>query len=46
MISLDQMKSLINQTCFELGDKFCSDSATQLILETGLVECKNVQLQV
>jgi len=40
MISLDQIKSLINKTCFELGDKFRSDSATQLILETGLVESK------
>ena len=38
MISIDQIKSLIHRVCFELGDKYCSKEATQLILETGLVE--------
>lgn len=40
MISLDQIKTLIHDTCFELGDKYASPEAVQLVLETGLVESK------
>jgi len=38
MISVDQVKNLIKQVCWEMGEKFCGDDAEQLVLETGIVE--------
>tara|TARA_R100000773_G_C4204229_1_gene105625 strand:+ start:577 stop:1071 length:495 start_codon:yes stop_codon:yes gene_type:complete len=38
MISIDQIRNLIRNVCYGLGDKFASKEAIQLILETGVVE--------
>ena len=38
MISTSQMKYLIQSTCGWMGEKFVSDDAVTLVLETGLVE--------
>ena len=38
MVSIDQIRDLIFKVCHGLQDKFSSDAAIQLVLETGLVE--------
>ena len=38
MISISQMKSLVKRTCSEMGSKFASDDAVNLVLGTGIVE--------
>lgn len=38
MISIDQVRNLIKEVCWEMGEKFCGDDAEQLVLETGIVE--------
>ena len=38
MVSIDQIRDLIFKVCHGLQDKFSSDDAIQLVLETGLVE--------
>ena len=38
MISTNQMKHLIQSTCGWMGEKFASDDAITLVMETGLVE--------
>ena len=38
MVSIDQVRDLIFKVCHGLQDKFSSDDAIQLVLETGLVE--------
>ena len=38
MISLPQMKSLIERTLSEMGSKFASDDAVEMVLVTGIVE--------
>jgi hypothetical protein len=40
MISIDQIRSLIQRVCNGIGEKFGSDGAIQLVLETGLVESR------
>ncbi|MAO22632.1 MAG: hypothetical protein CMJ25_17935 [Phycisphaerae bacterium] len=40
MISIDQIRSLIQRVCNGIGEKFGSDGAVQLVLETGLVESR------
>jgi len=40
MISISQMKSLIKSTCSQMGDKFASDDAVNLVLATGIVESR------
>ena len=37
MISLPQMKSLIERTLSEMGSKFASDDAVEMVLVTGIV---------
>ena len=45
MINTTQIKSLIKSTCNGLGEKFASDSAVTLILETGMVESRYIYLR-
>ena len=33
MVSIDQIRNLIRNVCFGMGDNFASDEAIQLILE-------------
>ncbi len=40
MISIDQLRHLIFRICYEMGDKFGTKDAIQLVLETGLVESR------
>jgi hypothetical protein len=40
MISISQMKSLIEKTCLRLGDKYASPEAVNLVLATGIVESR------
>ena len=40
MISISQMKSLIEKTCLTLGDKYASPEAVNLVLATGIVESR------
>jgi len=40
MVSLKQMKSLIEDVCTGMGEKFASDSAINLVLATGIVESR------
>tara|TARA_R110000787_G_scaffold114544_1_gene224283 strand:+ start:771 stop:1259 length:489 start_codon:yes stop_codon:yes gene_type:complete len=40
MISISQMKTLIENTCSILGDKYSSPEAVDLVLATGIVESR------
>ena len=40
MMSITQMKSLIERTCSEMGTKFASGDAVKLVLATGIVESR------
>ena len=40
MVSLKQMKNLIEDVCTGMGEKFASDSAIKLVLATGSVESR------
>ena len=40
MISINQMRSLIESTCSVLGDKYSSPEAVELVLATGIVESR------
>lgn len=40
MINLPQIKQLIDQVLFEMGDRFYGQHASDLIFETGLVESR------
>ena len=40
MISISQMKSLIEKTCSRLGNKYASSEAVNLVLATGIVESR------
>ena len=40
MISINQMRSLVKETCSKMGRKFASDNAVKLILATGIVESR------
>jgi len=40
MVSISQMRSLIERTCSTMGKKFASDDAVDLVLTTGIVESR------
>ena len=40
MISINQMRSLIESTCSILGDKYSAPEAVELVLATGIVESR------
>ena len=40
MISINQMRSLIESTCSILGDKYSGPEAVELVLATGIVESR------
>ena len=40
MISIKQIRSLIERTCSTMGKKFASDDAIDLVLVTGIVESR------
>ena len=40
MVNIEQIKSLIKNTCLKLGDKYASDEAVNLLLATGVVESR------
>ena len=40
MISINQMRSLVKDTCTKMGSKFASEDAIELILATGIVESR------
>ena len=40
MISIKQIRSLIERTCSTMGEKFASDDAVELVLVTGIVESR------
>ena len=40
MISIKQIRSLIERTCSAMGKKFASDDAIDLVLVTGIVESR------
>ena len=40
MVSLKQMKNLIQDVCSKMGDKFASEDAVNLVLATGIVESR------
>ena len=40
MINISQMRSLIENTCLKMGDKYGSKEAVDLVLATGIVESR------
>ena len=40
MISLSQIKSLVTEVCTDMGEKFASKDAVNLIIATGIVESR------
>ena len=40
MVSINQMRSLIDRTCSTMGEKFASEDAIDLVLTTGIVESR------
>ena len=40
MVNINQIKSLIKNTCSKLGDKYASNEAVNLLLATGVVESR------
>jgi hypothetical protein len=40
VVNQKQMKELIVDVCNKLGDKYCSDTAIELVYNTGLVESR------
>jgi len=40
MVSIKQMRSLIERTCGVMGDKFASESAVDMVLATGVIESR------
>jgi len=40
MISISQMRSLVADVCFKMGEKFASEDAVNLVLATGIVESR------
>ena len=40
MVSIKQIRSLIESTCSAMGKKFASDDAIELVLVTGIVESR------
>ena len=40
MISVGQIRSLVEDTCLKMGDKFASKDAVDLVIATGIVESR------
>ena len=40
MVSLKQMKGLIQDVCSKMGDKYASEDAVNLVLATGIAESR------
>jgi len=40
MISVSQIRSLVEDTCQRMGDKFASEDAISLVVATGIVESR------
>ena len=40
MISVGQIRSLVENTCLEMGEKFASKDAIDLVVSTGIVESR------
>ena len=40
MVSIGQMRSLVESTCSKMGDKYASKDAVELVLATGIVESR------
>jgi len=40
MVSISQMKSLVEEVCEAMGEKFASEDAVNLVLATGIVESR------
>ena len=40
MVSLKQMRGLIEDVCSKMGDKYASEDAVNLVLATGIVESR------
>ena len=40
MISVGQIRSLVEDTCLRMGDKFASKDAVDLVIATGIVESR------
>ena len=40
MISVSQIRSLVEDTCSKMGDKFASKDAVGLVVATGIVESR------
>ena len=40
MISVSQMRSLVDDTCSKMGEKYASPEAVDLVLATGIVESR------
>ena len=40
MVSISQMRSLVQDTCLDMGEKYASKDAIELVLATGIVESR------
>ena len=40
MVSIKQMRSLIERTCNVMGEKYASKSAVDMVLATGIIESR------
>ena len=40
MVSIGQMRSLVERTCSKMGDKYASKDAVELVLATGIIESR------
>ena len=40
MVNPEQIKGLVSEVCVKLGEKYSSDTAIELVYNTGLVESK------
>ena len=40
MVSIKQMRSLIERTCSAMGDKYASKGAVDMVLATGIIESR------
>ena len=40
MISIGQIRSLVQNTCLKMGEKYASKDAVELVLATGIVESR------
>ena len=40
MVSISQMRDLVTRVCSDMGDKFASENAINLVIATGIVEAR------